>query len=68
MLKFESEKLKKAVVVSEEKSRSVPFPKAGPIVQHPFCLPESAQTWAGIAFCAARKSGKNFQAASKFAG
>ena len=43
------------------------FPKAGPIFQQLFSLPESAQTLAGIAFCAAEKSGNNFPAASKFA-
>ena len=47
------------------------FPKAQPIFQQPFCLPESAQTSAGIAFRAAGKSvrnfGFNFPAASKFA-
>ena len=44
------------------------FPKAGPIFQQPFLLPESAQTvetLAGMAFRAARKS---VPAASKFAG
>ena len=44
------------------------FPKAGPIFQQPFSLPENAQTLAGIAFGAAGKSVKNFPAASKFAG
>ena len=46
------------------------FPKARPIFQQPFSLPESAQTLAGIAFRAAGKSGENFPAASnsKFAG
>ena len=49
------------------KSSSVPeggadFPAAV------FSLPENAQTLAGIAFCAAGKSGNNFPAASKFAG
>ena len=44
------------------------FPKAGPILQQPFSLPESAQTMAGIAFRAAGKTGRNFPAASKFAG
>ena len=44
------------------------FPKAGPIFQQPFSLPESAQTLAGIAFRAAGKSGNIFPAASKFAG
>ena len=43
------------------------FPKARPIFQQPFSLPESAQTLAGIAFRAARKSARNFPAASKFA-
>ena len=41
------------------------FPKARPIFQQPFSLPENAQTLAGIAFCAAGKSANNF--ASKFA-
>ena len=44
------------------------FPKAGPILQQPFSLLESAQTLAGIAFGAAGKLAKNFPAASKFAG
>ena len=44
------------------------FPKAGPIFQQPFFLPENAQTLTGIAFCAAGKSVQNFSAASKFAG
>ena len=44
------------------------FPEAGPIFQRPFCLQESAQTWAGIAFCAAGQSGRNLPAATKFAG
>ena len=43
------------------------FPKVGPIFQHQFSLPENAQTLAGIAFRAARKSMNNFPA-SKFAG
>ena len=43
------------------------FPKAGPIFQQPFPLPENAQTLAGIALGAAGKSVKNFPAASKFA-
>ena len=43
------------------------FPKAGPIFQQPFSLPEDAQTLAGIAFRAAGKSLRNFPAASKFA-
>ena len=43
------------------------FPKARPIFQQPFSLPESAQTLAGIAFRAAGKSVRNFPAASKFA-
>ena len=64
---FKSEKLKKAVTVSEERNPGA-FPKAGPIFQQPFSLPESAQTLAGIASSAAGKSGKNFPAASKFAG
>ena len=33
------------------------FPKARPIFQQPFSVPESAQTLAGIAFRAAGKSG-----------
>ena len=37
------------------------FPKARPIFQQLFSLPESAQTLPGIAFRAAGKSGKNFQ-------
>ena len=41
------------------------FPKAWPIFQQPFSLPENAQTLAGIASRAAGKSVKNFQ---KFAG
>ena len=44
------------------------FPKAGPIFQQPFSLPENAQTLAGIAFRAAGKSVKFFPAASKCAG
>ena len=44
------------------------FPKARPIFQQQFSLPENAQTLAGIAFRAAGKSVKNFPAASKFAG
>ena len=44
------------------------FPKAWPIFQPPFYLPESAQNLAGITFRAAGQSGKNFPAASKFAG
>ena len=47
------------------KSRSI---QAGPIFQQPLSLPESAQTLAGIASRAARRSGKNFPAASRFAG
>ena len=43
------------------------FPKAGPIFQQPFSLPENAQTLAGIAFRADGKSVKNCPAASKFA-
>ena len=46
----------------------VAFPKAGPKFQQPFSLLENAQTLAGIAFGAAGKSMKNFQAASQFAG
>ena len=44
------------------------FPKARPIFQQPFSLPENAQTLAGRAFRAAGKSVKNFPAASNFAG
>ena len=44
------------------------FPKAGPIFQQPFSLPESSQTLAGIEFHAAGKSGRNFSVALKFAG
>ena len=44
------------------------FPKAGPIFQQPFSLPENAQTLAGTAFRAAGKSVRNFLAALKFAG
>ena len=44
------------------------FPKAGPIFQQPFFLAGNAQTLAEIAFRAARKSVKNFPAASEFAG
>ena len=44
------------------------LPKAGPIFQQTFSLPENAQTLAGIAFGAARKSVKNFPAALTFAG
>ena len=43
------------------------FPKARPIFQQPFSLPESAQTLAGMALCAAGNSGNHFPAASKFA-
>ena len=49
------------------RENSAAFPKARPIFQQPFSLPENAQTLAGIAFRAAGKSGKNFPAASKFA-
>ena len=42
------------------------FPKARPILQQPFSIPENAQTLAGIAFRAAGKSAKNFPAALKF--
>ena len=44
------------------------FPKAGPIFQQPFSLPESAQTLVRIVFRAAGESGNNFPAASRFAG
>ena len=37
------------------------FPKARPIFQQPFSLPESAQTLAGIAFRAAGNRGRIFQ-------
>ena len=47
---------------------SAAFPKAGPIFQQPFSVPESAQPLAGIAFRTAGKSGNHFPAASKFAG
>ena len=43
------------------------FPKARPIFQQPFSLPESAQTLAEIAFRAAGKSVNYFPAASKIA-
>ena len=36
------------------------FPQARPIFQQPFSLPESAQTFAGIAFGACRKIGEEF--------
>ena len=62
-----SEELKKAVAVSEEKIQQRSR-RPRPIFQQPFSLPESAQTLAGIAFRAAGRSGKNFPAASKFAG
>ena len=61
-----SDKLKKAVADSELKNSGA-FPKAGPIFQQPFSLPESAQTLAGIACRAAGNSAKNFPAASKLA-
>ena len=63
---LESEKLKRAVEVSKENPGT--FPKAGPIFQQPFSLPENAQTLAGIAFRAAGKLVNHFPAASKFAG
>ena len=44
------------------------FPKAGPIFQQPFSLPEIAQTLAGRALPAVGKSGDNLPAASKLAG
>ena len=44
------------------------FPKARPIFQQAFSLPESAQTLAGTAFRAAGILGENSPAASKFAG
>ena len=52
------------MAVSEEKIQQR-SPKAGPIFQQAFSLPENAQTLAGIAFRAAGKSGNNFPAASK---
>ena len=61
-----SEELKKAVAVSGGANPA--FPKARPIFQQPFSLPESAQSLAGTAFRAAGKSGKNFPAAPKIAG
>ena len=54
-----SEELKKAVAVSERENPAA-FPKARPIFQQPFSLPESAQTLAGIAFRAAGKIGEEF--------
>ena len=54
-----SEELKKAVAVLEEKIQQR-SPKARPIFQQPFSLPESAQTLAGIAFRAAGKSARDF--------
>ena len=47
-----SDELKKAVAVSEEKSRSVP--EGFPDFQQPCSLPDSAQTMAGIAFLGGR--------------
>ena len=44
---------------------SAAFPKARPIFQQPFSLPESAQTLAGVAFRAAGKFVRNFPAASR---
>ena len=44
------------------------FPEGAANFPAAVSLPESAQTLAGIAFRAAGKSGKNFPAASKFAG
>ena len=58
-----SEKLKKAVAVSEEKI----VPEGGADFPAAIFLPENAQTLAGIAFRAAGKSVNNFPAASKFA-
>ena len=52
------------MAVSEEPAA---FPKAQPIFQQLFSLPESAQTLAGIACRAAGESVRNFPAASKFA-
>ena len=62
-----SEKLKKAVAVSEEKIQERSR-RRGRFSSSHFSLPENAQTLAGIAFQAAGKSVKNFPAASKFAG
>ena len=59
-LASKSEELKKAVAVSEEKIQQRSR-RPRPIFQQPFSLPESAQTLAGIAFCAAGKSGNHFQ-------
>ena len=50
----------------KRKSRSIPEGKAD--FPAKFSLPENVQTLAGIAFCAAGKSVKNFPAASKVAG
>ena len=61
-----SEELKKAVAVSEEKIQQ--RSQARPIFQQPFSLPENAQTLAGIASRAAGKSVNNFPTASKFSG
>ena len=44
------------------------YPKAGPIFQQPFSLPINAQTLAEMPFRAVGKSGKNYPAASNFAG
>ena len=63
----ESDKLKKAVAVSEEEIQECSRNKAGPIFQQPFALPENAQTLAGIAFRATRRSVNDFPAASRFA-
>ena len=48
-----------------QKRNPAAFPKAGPIFQQPFSLPEKAQTLAGTAFGAAGKSMNNFPAASR---
>ena len=61
------EELKKAVCSLRGENPGA-FPKAWPIFQQPFSLPENAQTLAGIAFRAAGKSVSNYPAASKLAG
>ena len=55
---LDSQELRKAGAVSGEKSRSV----------QPLYLPDSTLNPVRLACRAARKSGKNFPAASKFAG
>ena len=63
---LKSEELKKAVAASEETIQQHSR-RRGQFFRQPFSLPESAQTLAGIAFRAARKSVRNFPAALKFA-